>query len=194
MNANTMGKKRVGQLFTATLLTLVMVSSAKADDADEMHLVGNKHQDVDGPYYANEMVFDGFGSASFGRETINNISANRIKNDARVGGGIGMSYFITRHIGFGGDAYVENAAHSLVDSASASAIFRLPIGASGLAPYVYGGGGHEFDLTDQWFAHLGGGLEYRFTHSFGIFTDGRYVLTDKTANYGIVRLGFRTTF
>ncbi len=39
-------------------------------------------------YYANEMVFDGFGSASFGRETINNISANRIKNDARLGGAV----------------------------------------------------------------------------------------------------------
>ena len=83
-----MGKKRVGQLFTATVLMLLMISSAKADDAEELHLAGNKNQDVVGPYYANEMVFDGFGSASFGRETINNISANRIKNDARLGGAV----------------------------------------------------------------------------------------------------------
>jgi hypothetical protein len=177
-----------------TVAVLMMASSAMADEADKAHLEGNKHADVEGPYHANEMVFDGFGSASFGRDTINNVSANRVKNDARLGAGIGMSYFITRNFGFGGDAYVENTQHSVVDSASGSAIFRLPLGASGLAPYIYGGGGHEFDLTDQWFAHVGGGLEYRFSSTFGIFTDARYVLTDKTANYGLVRLGFRTTF
>lgn len=172
----------------------MMASSAIAADADDMHLVGNKHDDAEGPYHANEFVFDGFGSASFGRDTINNISANRVKNDARLGAGIGMSYFITRQFGVGGDAYVENAAHSFVDSAAASAIYRLPIGTSGFAPYIYGGGGHEFDLTDQWFAHAGGGLEYRFSPTFGVFTDARYVFTDKTANYGLVRLGFRTSF
>ncbi len=171
-----------------TALVLAVASSAWADNA------GNEHKDVDGPYNAKEIVFEGFGTASFGRETIDNISANQIKNDARLGAGIGMSYFITRHFGVGGDAYVENAAHSFVDSASASAIFRMPIGSTGCAPYVYGGGGHEFDLTDQWFAHVGGGLEYRFSPAISIFTDARYVLVDKTANYGVVRLGFRTTF
>ncbi|HEY1172174.1 MAG TPA: hypothetical protein VGH19_12445 [Verrucomicrobiae bacterium] len=175
-------------LFVGTVLALTLTSSAWAEHE------GNVHDDADGPYHAHEMVFEGFGSASFGRETIDNISANRIKNDARLGAGIGMSYFFTKHVGVGGDAFVENTAHSFVDNVSASGIFRLPIGTTGLAPYIYGGGGHEFDLTRQWFAHFGGGLEYRFSSAIGIFTDARYVLVDKTANYGVVRLGFRTTF
>lgn len=129
-----------------------------------------------------------------GRETIENISANRIENDARLGVGIGMSYFFTRQFGIGGDAVVENTAHSFVDSVSASGIFRIPIGSGGFAPYLYGGGGHEFDLTKQWFAHLGAGFEYRFSPVWGLFTDARYVLVDKTSNYGLVRLGFRTSF
>jgi len=169
-----------------TALLMTVASSAWADDAG--------HPDVDSPYHAHETVFEGFGSASFSRETINNISGNRIKNDARLGAGIGMSYFFTKNFGLGADAYTENTQHSAVDSVSGSAILRLPLGSSGFAPYFYGGGGHDFDLTDQWYAHLGGGLEYRFSSTFGLFTDARYVFTDKTANYGVVRLGIRTTF
>ena len=107
-----------------TALVITLASSAWADNA------GNEHRDADGPYSAREIVFEGFGTASFGRETIDNISSNRIKNDARLGAGIGMSYFLTRHFGVGGDAYVENAGHSFVDIASASAIFRVPIGST----------------------------------------------------------------
>jgi len=171
-----------------TVFALALTSSAWAEHE------GNVHDDVDGPYHANEFVFESFGSASFGRETIDNISANRIENDARLGVGIGMSYFFIRNFGIGADATIENTQHSFVDNVSTSAIFRIPIGTSGFAPYVYGGGGHEFDLTKQWFAHFGGGMEFRFSHAWGIFTDARYVLVDKTANYGVARLGFRASF
>ncbi|MCD6049594.1 MAG: hypothetical protein K0Q55_997 [Verrucomicrobia bacterium] len=167
----------------------MMTTSARAEHEGHDH-----RDDSAGPYHAREFVFEGFGSASVGRATIDNISANRIKNDARLGAGIGMSYYITRCFGVGADAYVENTAHAFVDNVSTSAIFRIPIGTSGFAPYIYGGGGHEFDLTKQWFAHLGTGMEYRFSSAFGIFTDARYVLVDKTSNYGVVRLGFRTSF
>lgn len=188
MKANSKVMQKFSILCLGGMLGMSLVHNARAEDA------GNVHEDTAGPYYAGETVFDGFGSASFGRETINNISANRIKNDARLGTGVGLSYFITRNFGVGGDAYIENPAHSLIDSVSANAIFRWPIGTSGFAPYVYGGCGHEFDLTDQWFAQLGGGLEYRFSPTLGIFTDARYLLVDRTADYGVVRLGFRTSF
>lgn len=178
-------KTKTYVLGTALLLTFA-ASALAADDTQTVV--------VDSPYQANEVVFEGFGSASFSRDTINNISGTRIKNDARLGAGIGMSYFVNRYLGFGGDAYTENTRHSFVDSVSGNAIFRFPIGSSGFAPYVYGGGGHDFDLTDQWFGQFGGGFEYRFSRAFGLFTDARYVLTDKTANYGLVRLGVRTTF
>jgi hypothetical protein len=44
----------------------------------------------------------------------------RVRDDGRLGLGLGGSYFFTRHLGLGGDAYTENAQHSFVDNASAS--------------------------------------------------------------------------
>ena len=86
------------------------------------------------------------------------------------------------------------AAYSLRDSASGSLIGRFPLGRSGFAPYAYGGGGRQFDLTELWFAHAGAGMEYRFTPRLGTFIDARYVFTDGTKNYGLGRVGLRLSF
>ncbi len=145
-------------------------------------------------YSAYETDLDLFGSASVGQETIDHFSTTRVKHNARLGAGAGLSYFVTRNIGFGVDAYSENTRHSFIDSASGNLIFRVPLGNSGFAPYAYGGGGHEFDLNDAWFAQAGAGIEYRFTHNVGIFTDARYVFVEKTKDYGVVRAGLRLAF
>jgi hypothetical protein len=145
-------------------------------------------------YSAYETDFDAFGSASVGQQTIDHFSTTRVKHNARLGVGAGMSYFVTRYLGVGADAYSEDLHHSFIDSASANLILRLPLGNSGFAPYAYGGGGHEFDLNYTWFAQAGAGIEYRFTHNVGIFTDARYVVVEKTHNYGVVRAGLRFAF
>jgi outer membrane protein W len=73
-------------------------------------------------------------------------------------------------------------------------IGRFPIGHGGLAPYVFGGGGYQFDVIEQWLGNVGAGLEYRFTRNWGVFIDARYVFTDETKNYGLGRLGVRFSF
>ncbi len=111
-----------------------------------------------------------------------------------LGAGLGVNYFILRYVGVGGDLYTENTAHDLVDNASGNVIFRYPIGQTGLAPYVYGGGGYKWDPVQTAFGQVGGGLEFRFTPHIGVFVDARYVLADRIRDYGVGRAGVRFAF
>lgn len=148
-----------------------------------------------GDYYrASELSVDAFGSGSIGKYTIDNLSGDRIRHNTRLGVGAGLSYFFTRNIGVGGEAYSENTTGTFVDSASANLILRLPLGQSGFAPYAYGGGGRQFDNAKSWFAQLGAGMEYRFTPNIGVFVDARWVLPDEEKYYGVGRLGLRFAF
>ena len=142
-------------------------------------------------YRAQEVDVDVFASGSLGQTTLEHLSGSRIKHDGRLGAGAGISYFFTRNFGVGVDAYTENVGHSFVDSASANLIARLPLGQSGVAPYVFGGGGYQFDPIGLRYGQAGAGLEYRFTPKVGLFVDGRYVFTDGTPNYGLFRGGIR---
>lgn len=148
----------------------------------------------DSLFRAHETSLDLFGSVSVGQETINHISKDRVRDNGRIGGGIGVNHFFTRNLGIGGDAYTENAAHSFVDSASANLILRIPIDSIRLAPYAYGGGGYEFDSRELWFGQAGAGLELRFTKEVGIFADARYVFTDGAKDLGVGRVGIRLSF
>lgn len=145
-------------------------------------------------YRAHEFSLDLFGSGSIGQQTINNLSGDRISRDVRLGAGAGVNYFFTRHFGLGGEAYTENTGHSFVDSASLNLVGRLPIGDSGLAPYLFVGGGYQFDDIEQRLLNTGAGLEVRFHRNWGIFVDARYVITDETKNYGVGRAGVRFSF
>ncbi len=148
----------------------------------------------DSIFRANETSLDLFGSVSVGQETINHISGNRVVDDGRLGAGVGLNYFFTRYFGMGGDAYTENTGHRFVDNASGNLIGRFPIESIHLAPYVYGGGGRQFDPSKVWFGQAGGGLEFRFSPHVGLFADARYVFTDGTKNFGLGRLGLRLSF
>jgi hypothetical protein len=143
---------------------------------------------------AHQASLDLFGSVSIGQETINHISRERVEDNGRLGLGFGGNYFFTRNLGLGGDAYTENTQHSFIDNTSGNLILRFPFEAAHLAPYIYGGAGYQFDPEGLWFGQAGGGLEYKFTRVFGIFTDARYVFTDGTQNFGMGRLGIRLGF
>jgi len=145
-------------------------------------------------YRANELSVDGFGTASVGEYTITHPSGNRARQNARLGAGAGINYFITQNIGIGGDAYSENTTGTFIDSASANLILRLPLGQSGFAPYAFGGGGHQFDVAKLWFGQGGAGMEYRFNPHVGVFLDARLVMPNETRYYGVARLGMRFSF
>jgi hypothetical protein len=145
-------------------------------------------------YRASELSLDGFGSASIGKYTLDHPSGNRVRHNTRLGAGAGINYFITRNIGISADAYSENTTGTFIDNASANLTLRLPLGQSGFAPYVFGGGGRCFDTVKTWFGQAGAGMEYRFTPHVGIFLDARGVVPNETKYYGVARLGMRFAF
>ena len=145
-------------------------------------------------YRSNELSLDGFGTASLGEYTLNHPSNDRIRQNTQFGAGAGINYFVTKYIGIGAEAYSENTTGVFIDNASGNLTLRLPLGESGFAPYVFGGGGHQFDAAKLWFGQAGAGIEYRFTPHIGIFADARAVLPNETRYYGVARLGLRFAF
>jgi len=171
-----------------------MLAAKSALGADNVSNDQGLHYDQGDYYRSSELSVDVFGTASLGKYTIDHWSGSRVRHNARLGAGLGLSYFITRNIGIGADAYSENTTGVFVDSASANLILRLPLGQSGFAPYAFGGGGRQFDMAKVWFGQIGAGMEYRFTPKVGVFMDARWVLPDETKYYGVARLGVRFAF
>jgi len=145
-------------------------------------------------YRAQEFSVDFFGSGAIDQYTIDHLTGDRIRHNGVLGGGAGINYFFTRNIGIGGDAYVEHREQHYIESPSGNLILRFPIMDSGVAPYVFGGGGYQFDEVGQDFAQGGAGIEFRIVKDFGFFVDARYVFAQKTQDYGVARAGFRFNF
>jgi hypothetical protein len=145
-------------------------------------------------YHANEVDFSFFGTGTVGERTLRRPSTRRIERNGRLGAGAGMSYFFHRNVGIEGYAYSESTHHDVVDNVGGDLIARFPILNSGVAPYIFGGGGRQFDPALQWTWDAGGGLEWRFLSHMGIFIDARYVWADNTKDYGLGRLGLKFGF
>lgn len=169
-------------------VTILLLAATSAFGTDDMS-VGDGEK-----YRAEETSLDIFGTGSINQETINHLNGIRYREDVEQGAGVGLNHFFTRHIGIGAEAYAEDTERHFVDKASASLIARLPLGESGFAPYLYLGGGRQFDPIELSFAQAGAGLEFRFTPKVGLFLDGRYVMTDGAKDHGLARVGLRLIF
>ena len=145
-------------------------------------------------YQCNEVSLDAFGMGSVGNYTLAHPSNDRIRNDSQGGAGVGLNYFVTRFLGIGAEAYSQNTTGVFIDNASGNLLLRLPLGESGFAPYILGGGGHQFDAAKLWFGQGGAGMEYRFCHNIGLFVDARCVWPNETKYYGVGRVGLRFAF
>ena len=78
------------------------------------------------------------------------------------GGGIGLNYFLTRYVGIGADSYIEE--WKVPYRVNGSLLIRLPIDPVGLAPYVFGGGGREWNEPSAPPAIIVGGLSCATTN------------------------------
>jgi len=179
---------------SVALMVVTWLGGIMGASADDAVAKNSDDTSLDYPKYrSQELSIDLFGSGSVGQETINHISGSRLRHDGLVGGGGGITYFFLRYLGVGGDFDAEGR-HHFFDSASGNIYARLPIANTGLAPYIYGGGGYQFQDVSQSFGQAGAGLEFRFCRHVGIFVDGRYVIANRTDNYGLARAGLRVTF
>ncbi|HEU6448515.1 MAG TPA: hypothetical protein VFV23_08770 [Verrucomicrobiae bacterium] len=179
---------------TTTLIALPAIADTDTDDTNS-----NSHSwrdywagsDVNSFYRAHEISIDVFGMGSLGESDINHLTGDKVVHDGRVGAGGGVNLFFCKWVGVGGDVYTEGWDREL---ASGNLILRLPIPNTGLAPYVMGGGGYEWDDTNQGIGQIGGGLELRFMKHLGVFVDARYVFADRTDDFGVGRAGLRFNF
>jgi hypothetical protein len=179
-------KQCIAIVTIGTLSAVCLVNSGRADESAGAN---------PGIFYrAQEVSVDLFGTGSINQQTFNHFSGDRVQQNGRLGAGAGLNYFFTRFIGLSGEAYTENTERNFIDSASLNLVGRLPLGESGVAPYIFGGGGHQFDNVDQNIANAGAGIEFRFHHNWGIFIDGRCVFAKKTDDYGMARAGLRFSF
>jgi hypothetical protein len=143
-------------------------------------------------YHPYEFSIDGFGMGALHEYDFNN--GVRARHDLRWGGGAGINFFFTKYIGVGGDAWAVDTHHSFVDTTTGNLIVRFPIADTGLAPYIFGGAGYQFEGIDQLVGGGGVGLEFRMVPHFSIFVDARYLAAAKTDDFGVGRAGVRLSF
>jgi hypothetical protein len=145
-------------------------------------------------YHDYEVSLEGFATGTAQDHPHNYNHFGHHFNDGRVGGGAGLELFFLRYIGVEAEGFSQGTRPDFVDSYGANLVLRYPIGETGFAPYIFGGGGHQDDPTSGTYADGGAGVEYRFVHCFGVFVDGRFVSSDKTGRSGEGRLGVKFTF
>ena len=180
----------------AALGTFSLVYSAHADDTTTTNSVMDRDQLIssDQLYRRQELDVDLFGSASIGQQTLEHFSGSRYEHRGLWGGGGGITAYFCRYIGVGGEFNGDTRSGRFVDSASGIVYLRLPILNTGLAPYVFGGGGYQFEEVRQSFGQGGVGLEFRFCKHFGAFVDGRWIFAPHTDDSALARAGVRISF
>ena len=129
-----------------------------------------------------EWQVDTFGAYSAG----NGPTHAGASKDHAWGGGVAVNYFFARYFGLSAEGTwleghetglhpIQGNASTQFQSVTGSVIFRYPIDAWCLAPYVFTGGGATMDGSPWAVYHIGVGLEYRIVpNKIGIFADGRW--------------------
>jgi len=168
-----------------------IASLAVASGALAGHAVVQESKEYKGPapipcFRDNEFQLDIFGSYTWIESP----------SDDGPGGGIGLNYFFTRHIGIGVDGNLFDGGHNGLWHLSGSLIVRFPIENDiCLAPYILGGAGAALDNEAENTWHAGGGLEWRAVpEKLGVFAEGRYIWADDHGDAAQVRLGVRFVF
>jgi hypothetical protein len=182
-----------------------------------------KQVETASPFSDKEIQADVFGAYQVGNGPTH---AGPI-HDHAWGGGVAVNYFFTRYLGLSAEGVWLNGKDSPLDhrgsftehyhgafrhfagsanddeqfqNANGNLIFRYPIDAWAIAPYVFIGGGVDFARTNWALGDVGAGLEYRVVpNKVGIFTDGRWNYygdrdSHDVQNNFLFRLGTRLVF
>jgi hypothetical protein len=182
----------------AAALLLAAATAARAGDDSSSNWwtehFGN-HGDDSAKYRKVELSLDFFGSYINREQKFQNVFSHDIDGGS-WGGGVGLNFFFLKYLGIGGDINLSDHSGQIVDEVSGNLIFRLPIGNTGLSPYVFGGGGRFYNPVHEWMYGGGGGLEFRFSKTIGIFSDARFLWSEATTQRDrlLVRAGLRIAF
>lgn len=209
---------KVTKIITVTIAVGLVANAARAvhvwEDPAGWSTATFSYNATAPKYTGNELSLDLFGSYWAVEHRFTKLFETDIKEDrGRWGGGVGLNYFFTPYLGIGADANWSDHrgfGGPATDWVMGNLIGRFPIGNTGIAPYVFGGGGRQFNglfrdpetgdilagARYEWVADLGVGVEFRVTPGLGVFTDGRYIwhLKDGGIDRLALRAGVRVAF
>jgi hypothetical protein len=147
-----------------------------------------------GDRFHQDSAGDKFGAPEFSLDLFGiweSHDRSHFDHDA-IGFGAGVNYFFNRYFGASAETSVDELA--LPNHLDISAIARYPLEKYSLAPYVFGGFGRQWRDESQWTGHIGGGVEYRFNRTTGLFTDIRGIFCEDTRDIALWRVGVRLVF
>ena len=173
---------------TLTLLAVVIATAATSfagTAVSSKKVVVAPQQDL---FRAGELQIDAFAAGAAGNHGGGSVNG--------FGGGLGANYFFTKYFGIGVDDTISslNGNGHTYNSLQGDLIGRYPIESLHLAPYALVGGGATWGTKSQGDGNVGVGLDYRFTHSIGIFADSRYLYGNNGLNETLTRAGLRFAF
>jgi len=148
-------------------------------------------------YNSQEISLDLFASYINPEGKFGDLFETSIRNGF-WGGGAGLNYFFTRELGLGADFNISSKPDdlNLVDQVTGNFIARLPLGNSGVAPYLIGSGGRGMSPNWDWVYGGGVGMEMRLNPTTGLFSDARFLWSDRSTadNRLLIRAGVRLAF
>ena len=137
-------------------------------------------------FKSGEVQVDAFGAGGFYKQ-----------GKPGWGGGLGLNYFITKHIGVGVEQDILARNNGSAWGTFGNLVVRYPICSWNVAPYAVAGVGTLYGEGNKAVlaGTVGGGLEYRVTKHVGLFGDARW-LYNNSDNSGAVlgRTGLRFSF
>jgi hypothetical protein len=192
-----MKSRRAIMVISALLVSGGMAGAAHVWDDPSDWWSGHLSYDVGPKYTAEEFSLDLFASYINPEGKLTDLFDTNIRHGF-WGAGAGANYFFTRELGIGVDVNISDKPDDLrlVDEVTGNLLLRLPLGESGLAPYLIGSGGRGISPRYEWVYGGGVGLEYRFNPTTGIFSDARFLWAEKSTadDRLLIRAGLRIVF
>jgi hypothetical protein len=170
------------------IAALAAIAATSLAGTEAYSPTGKESKQVESPscFSDTEWQIDTFGAYEVG----NGHQLAGPIHDHGWGGGVAVNYFFMRYFGLSAEGtWLEGHDNSgrfdgrfgddnhatQFQSVTGSLIFRYPIDAWCIAPYIFTGGGATMDGSAWAVYHIGVGLEYRVVpNKVGIFADGRW--------------------
>ena len=186
---------KMKQMMMIAMLSLLTVTAVQAEHEYNWSMKDRFTYAHEGELFLpNEFSFDAFANyTSTPRSSVDELFTDDLRHGT-WGGGVGLNYFFNKWIGISTDLEIGANGGQFIDSTAGNLVLRLPFDVAHVAPYIFGGGGGQFDPESQWIVDAGAGLDFRINHWTGIFVDARYIWPDKSRDYGLFRSGFRFAF
>ncbi len=114
------------------------------------------------------------------------------QNGDKWGLGTAVTYYLTKHFGFGGANYWTDFSGSFFDNLEGEGYFRIT-DVKRLNPYAVGSLGYQFD-GQYLFGTFGAGVNFQALKKLTVFSDLQYRLAHDSNDGVFLRLGVRFSF